>query len=64
MQELIDLIETTIAPDTWELNGRRTLSGGVGGGASELIELIQTTIEPETWEINGGRGVIVYFPNR
>jgi hypothetical protein len=75
MQSLITLIETTIAPDTWEpsgsgtlsggmLSGGGALSGGIAGGASELLDLIQTTIEPETWEINGGNGSIVYFPNR
>ena len=72
---LVELIETTIAPDSWRARGGRGVvmrpghapGGALGGaghreGAKALIELIESTIAPDTWEVNGGRGVIRYWP--
>ncbi len=69
--ELIDLIHTTISPESWDVNGgpgvarmARIGAGARGGGIAaghhgeELIDLIQATIAPETWEPAGGAGAI------
>ena len=70
---LIDLIQTTVAPDEWEPPAAIGIFGGggsgpIGGGAAapganptELIDLIQTTIDPFSWYVNGGPGTIMPF---
>ncbi len=71
---LIDLIQTTVAPDEWEPpaaigvfggGGSGGPAGGIGGSpgtnAADLIELIQTTIDPFSWDVNGGPGSIQPF---
>lgn len=72
MGELISLIQSTVAPDCWELSG-----GGFSGfgaatpgnngssgrqNSENLVELIQQTARPLSWEINGGSGSIGIFP--
>jgi hypothetical protein len=72
--QLIDLIQTTVAPDEWEPPAAIGIFGGGGGGAigagtpaapranaANLIELIQTTIDPFSWDVNGGLGSIQPF---
>jgi hypothetical protein len=63
--QLIGLIQTTIAPDSWQAPaGAGGFGNPVGGGAAaprmQLIDLIQE-IEPESWDINGGPGLIGVF---
>ena len=66
--QLIGLIQTTIAPDSWDapfaaggFGGNGNGAVGVGSPRDRLIELIQETIEPESWDINGGPGSIGVF---
>ncbi len=74
---LIDLIQTNVAPNTWQANGGKWAitpfglgaggAGAAGGnanagpGGGSLIDLIQTNVAPTTWDINGGRGTILPF---
>jgi len=67
MSQLIDLIQTNIAPDSWNtagiggLGGNALGGGTTGSGAIDLVELIQQTIAPDTWDVNGGFGSITLF---
>jgi hypothetical protein len=71
---LIDLIQTTVAPDAWEPPAAIGMFGGggvgpIGGGspagpganATNLIDLIQSTTDPISWDVNGGPGSIQPF---
>lgn len=67
--QLMDLIQTTIAPDSWQAAGgagaigvgpANPAAGGTVSARDQLIELIQE-IEPESWDINGGPGSISVF---
>ena len=67
MSQLIDLIQTNIAPDSWDTSGVGVFGGnafgggGTGSGAIDLVELIQQTIAPDTWDVNGGYGSITVY---
>jgi hypothetical protein len=67
MSRLIDLIQTTVAPDSWDtagiggFGGNAFGGGTTGSGAIDLVELIQQTIAPDTWDVNGGYGSITVF---
>jgi hypothetical protein len=73
-RQLIDLIQTTVAPDEWEPpaaidifggGGSGPVGGGIGGSprtnTTNLIDLIQTTIDPFSWDVNGGPGSVMPF---
>jgi hypothetical protein len=77
MQQLIDLIQTTIEPESWTAGagaaavgfgtsfagggGAGGPSGGANAAALRLADLIRTNTSPETWDINGGPGTISVF---
>jgi hypothetical protein len=70
-QPLIDLIRSTIAPQTWTAGGGAVfpsgggfgVAGGAGANAAtqDLVDLIHETIEPLSWDVNGGAGSIGVF---
>jgi hypothetical protein len=65
--QLLDLIQTTVAPSSWQPYGPGSISvfGGGGGaagggrsGARRLVDVIQENVRPQTWDVNGGYGTI------
>lgn len=56
---LIELIQTTIAPDSWDFSN--STGGGSNAKTANLIEIIQNEISPESWDVNGGYGSIGVF---
>ncbi len=67
--QLIELIQTTVAPDCWQApvggGGFGGFGNPPGGGGTtqrdQLIDLIQETVKPESWDIHGGPGSIGVF---
>jgi hypothetical protein len=69
--QLLDLIQTTVAPSSWQPYGPGSISvfGGGGGaagggrsGARRLVDVIQENVRPQTWDVNGGYGTIHVWP--